>query len=36
MREAVQLVMITTYGLKDNNHSSEVNDKLVMDDLFYE
>ena len=36
VREAVQLVMITTYGLKENNHSSEVNDKLVMDDLFYE
>ena len=33
-KEAVQLVMITTYGLKENSHSSEVTDKVVLDDLF--
>lgn len=34
VKEAVQLVLITTFGLKENAHSSEVNDKLVLDDLF--
>ena len=34
VREAIQLVLITTYGLKDNAHSSEVNDRVVLDDLF--
>lgn len=34
VREAVQLVMITTYGLKENTHSSEVTDRVVLDDLF--
>lgn len=34
VREAVQLVMITTYGLKDNAHSTEVSDRVVLDDLF--
>lgn len=34
VREAVQLVLVTTYGLKDNAHSSEVNDRVVLDDLF--
>lgn len=33
-REAVQLVMVTTYGLKDNVHSSEVTAQITMDDLF--
>lgn len=34
IKEAVQLVMITTYGLKENAHSSEVTDRVVLDDLF--
>lgn len=34
VKEAVQLVLITTYGLKDNAHSTEVNDRVVLDDLF--
>ena len=34
VREAVQLVMVTTYGLKENTHCSEVNDLVVLDDLF--
>ena len=34
VKEAVQLVMITTYGLKENAHSSEVTDRVVLDDLF--
>lgn len=34
VKQAVQLVLITTFGLKENAHSSEVNDKLVLDDLF--
>ena len=34
VKEAVQLVLITTYGLRDNAHSTEVNDRVVLDDLF--
>lgn len=34
VKEAVQLVLITTYGVKDNAHSTEVNDRVVLDDLF--
>ena len=34
VKEAVQPVLITTYGLKDNAHSTEVNDRVVLDDLF--
>lgn len=34
VKEAVQLVLITTYGLKDNAHSTEVNDRVILDDLF--
>ncbi len=34
VKEAVQLVLITTYGLRDNAHSTEVNDRVVLNDLF--
>ncbi len=34
VKEAIQLVLITTYGLKDNAHSTEVNDRVALDDLF--
>ena len=34
VKEAIQLVLVTTYGLKDNAHSTEVNDRVVLDDLF--
>lgn len=34
VRQAVHLTMITTYGLKENSHSSEVVNRVTMDDLF--
>lgn len=34
VKEAILLVLITTYGLKDNAHSTEVNDRVALDDLF--
>lgn len=33
-RQALHLTLITTYGLNDNAHSSDVTDTIQMDDLF--
>lgn len=33
-RKALQLIMITTYGIKRNAHSGIVQSQVVMDDLF--
>ena len=33
-RKALQLVMITTYGVKQNAHSGLVQSQVRMDDLF--
>ena len=34
-RESIQLVMITTYGIKINEYSSVVQNQITLDDLFY-
>ena len=33
-RKALQLVMITTYGIRQNTHSGIVQTQVKMDDLF--
>ncbi len=33
-KKALQLVMITTYGVRQNSHSGIVQSKVLMDDLF--
>ena len=33
-RNATHLTLITTFGLKANSHSSEINNVVLMDDLF--
>jgi len=33
-RKAVQTTMITTYGLKKNEYSSEILSEILLDDLF--
>jgi len=33
-RKAVHLTMVTTYGLKRNVHSGEVQSEVLMEDLF--
>lgn len=34
-KKTIQVVMITTYGVKENMYSSIVNSQVVLDDLFY-
>ena len=34
VKHAVQLTMVTTYGLNDNSHSSDVVSRITLDDLF--
>ena len=34
VKHAVQLTMVTTYGLNDNSHSSDVVNRITLDDLF--
>ena len=34
-KESIQLVMLTTYGVKQNEYNSVVQNQIVMDDLFY-
>lgn len=33
--ESIQLVMISTYGVKKNEYSSIIQNEVVMDDLFH-
>ena len=33
-RKSIQLTMITTYGVKQNSHSSIVQSQITLDDLF--
>lgn len=33
-RDALQITMITTFGVKENSHSSIVQSQVTMDDLF--
>jgi hypothetical protein len=35
-KKTIQVVMITTYGVKENMYSSIVNSQVVLDDLFYQ
>ena len=35
-KKTIQVVMITTYGVKDNMYSGIVNSQVVLDDLFYQ
>ena len=35
-RDTIQLVMITTYGVKENEYSSVIQNQVIMDDLFSE
>ena len=35
-KKSIQLVMITTYGLKNNMYSGLINNQVTMNDLFYE
>ena len=35
-KKSIQLVMITTYGLKNNMYSGLINNQVTMDDLFGE
>ena len=34
-KNALQLVMVTTYGVRQNAHSGLVQSQVKMDDLFY-
>ena len=34
-KESIQLVMLTTYGVKQNEYSSVIQNQVIMDDLFY-
>ena len=33
-RKAIQIIMITTYGLRKNSHSKLVHKTIVLDNLF--
>ncbi|MBO4393104.1 MAG: AAA family ATPase [Spirochaetales bacterium] len=35
-RESIQLVMVTTYGVKANKYSSQIQNQVTMEDLFVE
>ena len=34
-KESIQLVMLTTYDVKQNEYSSVIQNQIIMDDLFY-
>ncbi|MCR5790346.1 MAG: hypothetical protein K6G83_10715 [Lachnospiraceae bacterium] len=34
--KAIQLIMVTTYGIKDGKYSSTIGGQVVLDDLFEE
>lgn len=33
-KKSVQMVMVTTYGIKKNMYSGLINEEVVLDDLF--